>query len=193
MRLHSITLLTFALITLLYRGDAAPSVHTEIVLNTVQRAKTRPLDAKGKKAVVFLFVAHDCPVSNGYAPEVNRIIKEYSPKKINFYLVYTESDLKTAVAQKHLKDFSYTCPALMDPKHKLVKFVGATVTPEAAVVAPEGKLLYRGRIDDLYVDFGKRRYEVQTHDLRNALDAVLSGKPIANRTTKAVGCFITKS
>jgi thiol-disulfide isomerase/thioredoxin len=192
MRLHLITLLTFALITL-YRSDAATSVHTEIVLNTVQGAKARALDAKGKKAVVFLFVAHDCPVSNGYAPEVNRIIKEYSPKKINFTLVYTESDLKTADAQKHLRDFSYTCPALMDPKHKLVKFVGATVTPEAAVVGPDQKLLYRGRIDDLYVDFGKRRYEVQTHDLRNALDAVLNGKPVPNRTTKAVGCFITKS
>jgi thiol-disulfide isomerase/thioredoxin len=192
MRLHLITLLTFALITL-YRSGTATSVHTEIVLNTVQGAKAHPLNAKGKKAVVFLFVAHDCPVSNGYAPEVNRIIKEYSPKKINFYLVYTESDLKTADAQKHLKDFRYTCPALMDSKHKLVKFVGATVTPEAAVVGPDGKLLYRGRIDDLYVDFGKRRYEVQTHDLRNALDAVLNGKPIANRTTKAIGCFITKS
>jgi thiol-disulfide isomerase/thioredoxin len=174
-------------------ATATAAVHTEIVLNTVQGAKARPLDSKGKKAVVFLFVAHDCPVSNGYAPEVNRIIKEYSPKKINFYLVYTEPDLKPVDAQKHLKDFSYTCPALMDPKHKLVKFVGATVTPEAAVIGPEGELLYRGRIDDLYVDFGKRRYEVQTHDLRLALEAILNGKPIPNRTTKAVGCFITKS
>jgi hypothetical protein len=81
-------------------------------------------------------------------------------------------------------------PALLDPAHKVVRAAGATVTPEAAVISPSGTLLYRGRIDDLYLDFGKRRREPTKRDLREALDAILTGKKPALRTTNAVGCFI---
>jgi hypothetical protein len=51
------------------------------------------------------------------------------------------------------------------------------VTPEVAVVGPGGALLYRGRIDDLWSDYGKRRQEPTTRDLRAALDAALAGRP----------------
>ena len=49
---------------------------------------------------------------------------------------------------------------------------------------------YRGRIDDTYFGYGKRRFAATHHDLRDALEAVLSGKPVHERTTEAIGCFI---
>jgi hypothetical protein len=70
-----------------------------------------------------------------------------------------------------------------------VKFVKATVTPEAAVVVGN-RVAYRGRIDDRYVDLGLERPKATTHDLADAVSAVLAGRPIANPTTQAVGCFI---
>ena len=83
------------------------------------------------------------------------------------------------------------CPVLIDRRHELIRQVGPRpVTPEAVVVAPDGTLAYRGRIDDLYAALGKRRYEATTHDLRDALDAVLAGKPVANPREPAVGCAI---
>jgi hypothetical protein len=51
-------------------------------------------------------------------------------------------------------------------------------------------VLYRGRIDDRVADFGKRRVEPTRRDLRLALDAILAGKPVPARRTKAVGCYI---
>jgi hypothetical protein len=150
----------------------------------------QPLAAKGQKATCLLFIAHDCPVSNQYAPEFNRIVRDYAAKGVAFYVVYCEADGKAADAAKHHKDFGYRCPGLLDPKHKLVKQAGATVTPEAAVSDSVGKLAYRGRIDNLYVDFGKPRYAATVHDLRRALDAVSAGKPVPVKTTKAIGCFI---
>jgi hypothetical protein len=70
-----------------------------------------------------------------------------------------------------------------------VKFSGATITPEAVVVA-NGKVVYRGRIDDRYVEIGVERAAPTTHDLADALTATLAGTPIARPITQAVGCFI---
>ena len=149
-----------------------------------------PLAAK--QPVVFIFITSDCPISNGYAPEINRLVEAYTTKGVAFYLVHVDPDLKPAQARKHAEDFGFRCPVLLDAKHRLVELTQATVTPEAAVLAADGKLFYRGRIDDLYVGLGKRRAEPTQHDLRDALDALLAGKSITIATTTAVGCYISK-
>ena len=144
----------------------------------------------GQKAVVLLFIARDCPISNAYAPEIKRLIARYTPQKVAFYLVYPDPDTSLAAAKQHAKEYGYTCPLVLDPAHRLARKAGATVTPEAAVFAPGGRLLYRGRIDDLYFGFSKRRDHATRHDLRDALDAVLAGRVIAAPRTQAIGCFI---
>jgi len=70
------------------------------------------------------------------------------------------------------------------------KAAEATITPEAAVYSATGKLIYRGRINDLYTGFGDRRNAASEHTLRNALDAIPSGKEVKTARTKAVGCLI---
>lgn len=149
-----------------------------------------PTGAPGTKAVVLLFVARDCPISNAYAPEIKRLCDHYARAHVAFYLVYPDPDTSLAAARRHAKDYGYTVPLLLDPAHRLVHRAGATVTPEAAVFAPGGRLLYRGRIDDLYLGFGQRRDAATRHDLRDALDAVLSGKPVPTSRTPAIGCFL---
>jgi hypothetical protein len=83
-----------------------------------------------------------------------------------------------------------SCPVLLDPTQVLVKKSGVTIAPEVAVLAPDGKVVYRGRIDDWYVDYGKRRAEPTQRDLRNALDAVVQGKGVPAATTQAIGCYL---
>lgn len=146
--------------------------------------------AKGKKAVVLVFIATDCPISNAYAPELRRIETGCTARNVAFVLVYSEPDLTRENARRHAKEYGYACPWVLDPTRRLARRAGATVTPEAAVFAPDGRLLYRGRIDDAYVGYGKRRFRATRHDLRDVLDAVSSGRPMRLRTTMAVGCFI---
>jgi hypothetical protein len=148
------------------------------------------LQDKSRKATVLLFVTNDCPITNAYAPEIKRICAAYADKKVAFYLVYADPSLKPAVVRQHVQDYRLPCTALLDPNHLLVHFTQATVTPQAVILAPDGKRLYTGRIDDRYIDFGKARFAATTHDLRAALDAVLLGKPVAHPVTKAIGCFI---
>lgn len=142
------------------------------------------------KAVVLIFLGHDCPISNGYAPEIVRLCKEYTPQKVAFCVVYADTDITKDDAHKHAKEYGYTCPAILDPEMTLALKVGATVKPEAAVLTPKGELLYRGRIDDMHIDFGKKRSQPTSRELKDALDAVLAEKPVAFARTKAVGCYI---
>ena len=148
------------------------------------------LQDKSRRATVLLFVTNDCPITNAYAPEIKRLCETYTLRKVAFYLVYADPELKAAAVRQHVRDYRLPCPALLDPAHRLVHFTQATVTPEAVVLAPDGKLLYKGRIDDHYIDFGKARFAATAHDLREALDAVLQGRPVPHPLTRAVGCFI---
>lgn len=175
-------------ISLCSLAAAAPGA---VQLRDVNGVLHRPLEAKGVQATVLIFITHDCPISNRYAAEINRIQAAYAPRKIAFYMIYTDADLTPARAREHKQAFGYRCPALLDPKHLLVKKMHATVTPQAFVVSPSGKMLYRGRIDDTYADYGKSRLKPKTRDLRNALESIAKGKPLSNPVTKAIGCFIT--
>src|SRR3989454_5466536 len=101
----------------------------------------------GTKAIVFLFTSTDCPISNRYAPEVRRIVERFAPQGVVFRLVYPSPSENAAAIREHMKAFSYegATDALRDTKLALVKFSGATITPEAAVYAG-GRIVYRGRI-----------------------------------------------
>ncbi len=148
----------------------------------------RPFELRGSPAAVLVFVAVDCPISNGYAPELERIAAAHPG--VPFYLVYADPATTAAAARAHAAAYGYTCPALLDPHGLLARWVGATVTPEAAVVGDGGRLLYRGRVDDRYVDFGRQRPVAMTHDLRDAIADVLAGRPVPVALTRAVGCPI---
>ena len=143
----------------------------------------------GEKAVVLLFVRSDCPVSNRYAPELQRLFRTYSPQGIDFLLVYPEAGLRESAMREHQREYGYQIPAALDVEHEYVERAGTRVTPEAAVFV-QGKLRYRGRIDDWFVDIGKAIPQAAHHDLEDVLSAVLSGKTMAFRETRPVGCAI---
>jgi peroxiredoxin len=145
---------------------------------------------EGRKAIVLFFVMTDCPVGNSYVPEMNRIREAYAAKGVSVYAVQAETSTEEAAVAKYAQEFHYTFPLLLDPRQVLVKLAHATVTPQAAVLTPEGKVLYLGRIDNRVEDFGKMRYQATHADLREALDAVLAGRPVAQPNTKTIGCAI---
>jgi hypothetical protein len=89
-------------------------------------------------------------------------------------------------------EFAYRFPMLLDPSQILVRHTGATITPEALVMTPSGRVLYQGRIDNRIASLGVRRPEATEHDLRNALDDVLAGRPVARPRTTAYGCIISR-
>jgi len=142
-------------------------------------------------AIVLYFVTTDCPLSNGYAPEMNRIAETYAPRGVRFYAVQGDTTIADEEVRRHAREFAYRFPVLLDPQLTLARHTGATVTPEAVVMAADGAVLYLGRVDNRVEDFGKARVQPTEFDLRDALDAILAGRPVARPHTRAIGCAIT--
>ena len=140
---------------------------------------------------VFTFVRTDCPIANRYAPELQRLQEQYAPRGVEWTLVYPDPDETAEMIQAHCEEFGFQCRALRDPEHQLVRLTQATVAPEVAVFNTQRQLVYCGRIDDRFVDFGQTRPEPTVHDLVDALEATLSGRAVARARTKAVGCLIS--
>ena len=142
------------------------------------------------RAVVLLFIGVECPISNRYAPEINRLVATYAPQGAVFYGVHSDPALEAAAVNRQAQDYGFNFPVLLDPGQVLAVRTGVTVTPTAVVLSPAGEPLYRGRIDNRYLDFGRYRDAGIQPDLRLALEAVLAGRPIAEPFTKAVGCAL---
>jgi hypothetical protein len=145
---------------------------------------------KGSQATVLLFIAIDCPISNRLAPEIKRIVADYSKKDVAFLRAYSDSTIDQQKLASHGKEFGLEVPGFLDVKHRIVKAIGVTVVPTAAVIRADGTLAYRGRINDLYLDHGTVRDKPTRDDLRIALDEVLLGKPVSVPLTRAIGCDI---
>jgi AhpC/TSA family protein len=145
----------------------------------------------GTKAIVLTFVSVDCPISNRYAPELRRLYDRFASQGVLFRLIYPNPADSPDTIRRHLKEYGYQGQALRDPRHELVTITNATVTPEAAVYATPGQPVYRGRIDDRYVNPGLQRAQPTRRDLEDALSAVLAGKPVPQARVPAVGCFIS--
>ncbi|MFN0120886.1 MAG: redoxin domain-containing protein [Blastocatellia bacterium] len=154
------------------------------------RAHT-PFRLGNDKAAVLFFILRDCPVSNRFAPEIARLVRDYERKSLRFYLVHVDAEATAEQIAAHAREYKLPrAPLLHDRKQQLVAAVGATVTPEVAVIGKDGAIVYRGRINNLYEAPGKPRRVVTAHDLRNALDAVLQNRAVPLARTTAIGCYI---
>ena len=149
-----------------------------------------PLKETPSKVVVLVFVRTDCPISNRYAPLLQEMSVKYGSEAA-FWLVFPDKNESPENIRSYLKEFSYKLPALRDTEHSLVKKSGAKVTPEVAVFNLKRDLVYHGRIDDLYREFGKARRAATTHELADAIEAASKGVAPPSAAAEGIGCFIS--
>jgi thiol-disulfide isomerase/thioredoxin len=148
-----------------------------------------PFYRPSEKVIVLVFVRTDCPIANRYAPTIQEVSAKYKDAA-EFYLVYPVATETSEQVKKHMKEYGYHLMALRDPGYELVKRAETRVTPEAAVFSADGKLLYHGRINDWYAEFGRSRRAPTTQELSDALASAIANRPVAVPTAPAVGCFL---
>lgn len=141
----------------------------------------------GKNGTVLLFIAVQCPVSNAYNERMEKLAHDYKAKGIAVVGINSNVTEDAATVKTHAAEHSLTFPILKDPGNRVADKLGASVTPEAYFLDPGNKLLYRGRIDN-----SRKAAQVETSDLRNALDAALNGKPVEKTEARAFGCGIKR-
>ena len=173
------------------RDGAAPDGQFRFSLRDTGGRTHTSASLRGARAVVLFFITPDCPISQSYVPEMNRIAEAYAARGLKVYAVQSDARVSDAEVRQHVREFGYTFPVLLDPEQTLARQTGATITPETAVMTPAGALLYRGRIDNRIVSLATRRLAATSFELRDALDAVITGRPVAVPRTTAFGCIIT--
>ena len=152
------------------------------------------LDQAGKdKIVVLAFLGTECPLCKTYAPRLVELAKKYEPQGVVFLGVDSNrQDAATEIAA-YARIHEIGFPILKDLKQTLADQVGATRTPEVVVLDKNRTIAYRGRIDDQYGITKTTTYQqpkATTHELAEALDAVLASKPAPKPQTTATGCLI---
>ena len=133
-----------------------------------------PTDTGQSKATVFFFVATQCPIANSYTPRLIALGKEYLPRGVRFFLVDSNSGDSPAAVRRYAKERKFPFPVVKDDGAALADRLGAQTTPQAIILDSTGTVVYTGRIDD-----NREREKVSRQDAREALEAVLNGKPVA--------------
>jgi len=157
--------------------------------------RSKSVVASGKKGAVVFFVLPDCPIANGYAPEMERIRSQYADS-LSSWKVYCEAGFLVKNAKKHTTEYKWNGLATLNgPSAKaaaLTSTFKVSVAPTAILFDKSGKVVYRGRIDDRYYALGKQRPKATRRDLRLAIDALIAGKPIPKPQGEPIGCTLTE-
>jgi len=143
-----------------------------------------------RKALALVFLSTECPIANGYIPELNRLHARFESEHsgVELYGVISSRSTTREQAAKHSEEYQPSFPVLFDASGDLAAELQPTHTPEAFVFDHLGKLIYRGRIDDTYAGLGKRREKASQHDLADAISAAVNHKAPVAPQADPVGC-----
>jgi peroxiredoxin/mono/diheme cytochrome c family protein len=146
-------------------------------------------DAREKKLVVIAFLGAECPLASLYAPRLAELARAYEKKGVAFFGVDSNQQDAPSAMSRFAQEHDLPFPFLKDVGNKLADRLGVDRTPEVFVLDAGRTIRYRGQVDDQY-GFGVHRPAPGRRDLADALDALLTGRPIATPRTEAVGCRI---
>ena len=150
-----------------------------------------PAAPPAPRAMVYVFLADTCPISQRAAVTVRELYFRYAGQGVGFGGVFPSAATTDADLAAFAKTYRMPFVLHRDHDHRLTRRLQAHVTPEVVVLAADDRtILYRGRIDDAFAGLGKPRAVVQHHELADALAAVVAGQPVAVPKTEPVGCFI---
>ena len=152
-------------------------------------------DGIDSKICCAVFLSPDCPIANAIAPSLGRLGHYAQQHDIETLLIYPRKDLTTQQVSNHAQSYGLIGRVVLDPDHRWVNSLDATVTPEAFVFSggiENPNVLYQGRINDLYRSVGNRQEQARTHDFRNAIERSIAGNRESVSGPPAVGCTIER-
>ena len=170
-------------------GTQAP----DFSLPDVVSGKTVALsDFKMKKAFVVMFICRHCPYVEHVKEELASLGRDYQNKNVGIVAI-SSNDAKSYPddAPKRLKtmakELGFVFPFCYDESQDVAKSYAAACTPDFFLFDEKRKLVYRGQLDDSRPGNGK---PVTGKDLREAIDAVLAGRPVNPHQKPSIGCNI---
>lgn len=143
-------------------------------------------DLKGKNGAILVFVSAQCPVVKGYNERISKFAADFAAKGINVIGINSNHTESLEWVKSHAAE-NYKFPVLIDKGNVLADKLGANVTPEIFYVNEKNVLVYHGAVDN-----SRGGDNITANYLRDAVEANLSGKPVAKTTANAFGCSIKR-
>ncbi|HEV7278904.1 MAG TPA: redoxin domain-containing protein [Pirellulaceae bacterium] len=138
----------------------------------------------------YVFLSTECPIANSYLPTLNRLHEALDAERVDLFGVLSDRSVTRAQAEQHFQEYQAKFPILFDSSGQLQEALGPTHVPEAFVLDADGKLVYRGSIDDVWGEIGRRKPQATKSWLADAIAAAVDGKPFAEARTTPVGCLV---
>ena len=160
-------------------------------------------DQEGTDAVILAWTGVGCPMSKVYLPRLKALAREFSGRPVRFFLINSNAQDSPAEIRAVAETHDLGFPVVRDRGGALAGRFGATRTTEVVVLDRSRAIAYRGAVDDQY---GYRRDESpgaapnsvltyrkdapSNHFLRDALEDILSGRPVSTASTDPMGCAL---
>lgn len=168
---------------LMFTPDAWPAASLEKADGASVSFRTAAQD----RVTVVVFLSPDCPISNGYVPILKTMSGEIWGKAASWLVVYPQA-ISREKCINHAREYQLPGEAYRDASGDLARQLAVSMVPDVVVLNKEGKVAYRGRIDDRYTKRGGSAREPRQHELKEALLAVQSGKSPAKSYVQPIGC-----
>jgi thiol-disulfide isomerase/thioredoxin len=170
-------------------GQKAPKSATK--MKSVDGRELTITEAGGEKGTLVIFTCNHCPYVKAWEERIVELGNTYRDRGVGVIAINpndpsVKSEDRFEAMQERAKARGMKFPYTVDETSAIARAFGATKTPEIFLFDAGGKLVYKGAVDDNSEDASK----VKHHYLRDALEALIAGKPIAKAETKALGCGI---
>lgn len=176
------------------KGYKIGDIATDFSLENIDGNNVSLSDYKDAKGFIITFTCNTCPYAVAYEDRIEALNKKYASKGYPVIAIMpNNTEVKPGDNMEAMKDRAkekgFTFPYLMDKGQKIYPQYGATKTPHMYVLQKTKKgnvVKYIGAIDDNYQDANA----VKVKYVEDAVDALLNGKDIEVKETKAIGCSI---
>lgn len=168
-------------------GDSAPDFR----LPGVDGKEYTLANFKDAKLLVVVFSCNHCPFVIGSEERMIRFHADYAPRALAMVAINSNETQNHPMDSfehmvKRAKEKNFQFPYLRDESQEAAKAYGALRTPHFYVFDQQRKLRYTGRMDDNPREPGKAK----THELRDAVEALLQGKKPPVEMTNPIGCNV---
>ncbi len=150
-------------------------------------------DYADSELVVVVFLGTDCPLVKLYAPELQRISETYRERGVTVLGINSNRQDPPTKVGAYARRLGMTFTILKDPDNRVADIFEAERTPEVFLLDKNRVVRYRGRVNDQFgfeSGVGYGRPNVTRHDLIEAIEELLAGKPVSVPSTRAPGCII---
>jgi peroxiredoxin len=149
-------------------------------------------ELKSDIATVIMFICNHCPYVKHVQKGLVEFANDYIPRGISFIAICSNDienypDDSPENMRAVAKRLGYPFPFLFDELQEIARAYDATCTPDFYIFDKDLKCVYRGQMDDSRPGNGK---PVTGKDIRDALENILSGRPVTEEQYPSIGCNI---